>query len=127
MYRFCLLMYVLFSLGLATSIHYCGNRVESIGLAFAENTCCCGASEQNVSCCSNKVVQFEFDSDYHISPSSQSQLVDQALFSTDIVAPQKLTPSFVKLFRKLVPRLDLPPPKTGLDFRLSISSLVFYG
>jgi hypothetical protein len=80
---FFLALTILFSnLGLAFTIHYCEDRIETISLNTSSNNLnleknCCGVEEEIAKCCKNKVVK--------TGEKSDQILVDSFSFSLEFI------------------------------------------
>jgi len=65
----CLFLAVLMlvsNIGFAFNVHYCGGKIASVSLdttVTIPEKSCCAKSEEQASCCKDKVVQFEKKSD----------------------------------------------------------------
>ena len=58
---------LVYNIGFAFDVHYCGGKIASVSLNTASSVSsekkCCGVSEKKSSCCKDKVVHFEKKSD----------------------------------------------------------------
>jgi hypothetical protein len=117
------IFYLFASLGIAATVHYCGNKVADVSLAVVNNkSCCCGPSEATTKCCSDKIIAFEIPADDYL-PSKIVSLVNFSPIDTNLITK---TPFLLKNTNTPISfdwLADLPPGKSK---RIDICSLIFY-
>ena len=87
-----LLIYLIFSMGIVISYHYCGGSLGEVSLFKKAKNCCPDANTEK-SCCQNSVAFYKITSDYNsdITPLEAPQVgfiaLIQPVFSHSILIP----------------------------------------
>lgn len=116
------ILYLAFNIGLGINVHYCGDRVDSVGLALVGSSCCCDSDEEPPGCCSDETFVFQSEDDQHASSSIQLSGIDNIDTGWAISCGEKVDSQIAS------PLADNGPPDipdTPLFIRYS--KLILYG
>ncbi len=113
--------------GLALNVHYCGEKIASVSLKLNQKPNdlergCCGIIEKKTSCCDDKIVQLQENSDKFQKEISQLEFSEMFLIDSykTIISKNTKTFSIVKTIISYSFNDHLPP-----IFKLNCQ-LVFY-
>jgi hypothetical protein len=115
--------YLILSLGLSVSAHYCLGEISSLSVLVAADPCACGADEP-MPCCNTETVSISLEDEQVSAKSIQAnillwQLVPTAHFSTH---------DLFKIHFSEVSQNSIagPPIIFGKNIRIKIHALIFY-
>ncbi len=108
---FLLSLYIIASLGISGSIHFCGGSVSAIVIKESNvHPCACGAnSKMDSSCCSDQ--DFEIDiEDEHNGSSDQIANVDYDLYSNEVSIKPIAKKEVIGYYKSEYVYFDREPP-----------------
>src|SRR4051812_37168152 len=102
------LLYVVSVSGTTLRVHFCGTLLQHISIAgFEHKGCCCGKTEMNSHCCSEKLISFKAGKEHKRVESTVTSLPLPKSFVSEI--PAFLSPFSASTFIKVIPRFHSPP------------------
>jgi hypothetical protein len=123
------LVYLLFSIGIPVSKHFCGEELASIAFYVAAEKCACGTdAEENGDCCKDESKIFKTNDDlkssfdFELSSKANSDILNDLLF----IAPLNFSyqTEFLQFFTnfsskiRLIPKIPLQKNPFWLVFRV---------
>jgi hypothetical protein len=117
-------IYLLLSIGVGFSVHYCGGKVKSIDPMFVASACCCSTMDVDMGCCEDELHVFQLDDEQQLA---QSFSVDFDLTKTLLPLPAFKVQGTAADTEIVNPELyDLPPPDPT-PLYLRYGKLILYG
>jgi len=115
--------YLILSLGLSVSAHYCLGEISSLSVLVAADPCACGADEP-MPCCNTETVSISLEDEQVSAKSIQTN----GLSWLFIPATQFRVQDIIKIhFSEIAQASDNGPPLiSGKDIRIQLHSLIFY-
>jgi hypothetical protein len=115
--------YLILSLGLSVSAHYCLGEISSLSVLVAADPCACGADEP-MPCCNTETVSISLEDEQVSAKSIQTNGLSWLL----IPATQFRVQDLIKIhFAEIAQASDNGPPLiSGKDIRIKIQALIFY-
>lgn len=117
-----LVFYLILSIGINVSVHYCGNEVASVSVLFSNSKKCgCAGKESSKGCCQDKEVTFQIAEDQYKVPEvvSNTESITRLFlpsFVSTVLAPPTLLVSA---------NSDNTKPPNALEPRIYLRNAVF--
>lgn len=58
-----MMFYLVLSIGVNLNAHFCGGHLKSVSVSTESGKCCCDSGEKSNSCCTDKSVFVQYDTD----------------------------------------------------------------
>lgn len=118
-----LVFYLLVSVGVPVTVHYCQGQVAEVAVLKSDISCCCGDMEDD-GCCENESQYVSLDTDQQVVRSLEFTPILDVL-SVPALLSEDTEDGFDGL-SEVACNIDLPPPKNQ-PLWLAHCSLTYYG
>lgn len=119
------IIYFLLSAGLQLRTHYCHGKLESVKVLVEADKCCCGDNEMKSNCCSDEILSFEADMDYHLTTESRISIDHYQIITKILVS---FIDNTIEAEENKFDKRDFEsPPTPKQPIWLLNSSFTFYG
>lgn len=115
--------YLILSVGLSVSAHYCLGKVTSVSVIVAADPCACGA-EESMPCCDTETLTMSLEDEQSFSKTLGTDVL--AWISVSIAQLSQGQTRIVATENISFQRNTGPPLNTGKDIRIHFHSLIFY-
>ncbi|WP_430974132.1 HYC_CC_PP family protein [Sunxiuqinia rutila] len=118
------IFYLTLTIGLAVNVHYCQGALESVDLYAANDSCCCGDTGPDQSCCQDEAQFLKLDNELRLvsSPRLDMQPLVLSLLPAEETDQALTTAPAPTHSRALTPTPPLEQPAW-----LLFCSLIYYG
>ncbi|UPT68770.1 MAG: hypothetical protein M0D57_09175 [Sphingobacteriales bacterium JAD_PAG50586_3] len=108
------ILYTIAMVGINLSVHYCGERLDSVTIGAKQDKCCCG-TEKDDSCCTTKYIKTKVN-DTH-TPGTKQKITPP--IAVPINTDSALTPVIPssKVYQNEIEQANPPPPGIALYLR----------
>lgn len=115
------LLYVVSVSGTTFHVHFCGKQLQNISIAgFEHKGCCCGKTEMDSNCCSEKLISFKAGKEHKRIESTVTPVSIPKIFVSEI--PAFLSQFSAQSFVKIIPDFHSPPIRAENNELLILNS-----
>lgn len=113
------------STGLQLTTHYCHGELESVKVLVDDDLFCCGGGEMKSDCCSDEVLSFQADIDYHLTTENRINTEQYQIITTMLAS---LVDKTTDASESKIDKRDFEsPPILKQPLWLLNSTFTFYG
>lgn len=115
--------YLILSVGLSVSAHYCLGKVTSVSVIVAADPCACGA-EESMPCCDTETLTMSLEDEQSFSKTLGTDVL--AWIPVSIAQQSQAETRSFPSEKVSFLNSNGPPLNTGKDIRIHFHSLIFY-
>ncbi|MGQ7869561.1 HYC_CC_PP family protein [Sunxiuqinia sp. sy24] len=118
------IFYLTLTIGLAVNVHYCQGELESVDLYAVNDSCCCGDTSPDQSCCQNEARFFKLDHEPRLVTSPRLEVESLVI---DLLPVEQTDQALLATPASFHSRPLKPTPPLEQPAWLLFCSLIYYG